>query len=259
MSEPPDAEELRRWRRPVVIAVIVVLLAASGGLVVWWNSFDDATCAADELLACSPSVCCEGDPGPREPEDPETVQFPDAVDLTADTGELASVAEYVLIGTDVWVPDPELEGWLPIQTSRLDDVMRGYESGGAHLYCYTADQRTIAIADFLDDEGVFASIAVAQRARYDEASAYERTGEPAFGHYRIDGNAVLAAEAEYTWTRAVDPETGETREGEWTETWGFVAVYRGSAGAAICSYGGPSESEALEGLQDHLLGLRLTD
>lgn len=86
---------------------------------------------------------------------------------------------------------------------------------------------------------------------------YERTGETVYEHYRIDGNAVLAAETEYTWTRAVDPDTGETEEGEWTERWGFVAVYRGSVGAAICSYGGPASAESLDDVQDQLLGIRL--
>ncbi|MFG3339869.1 hypothetical protein [Glycomyces sp. NPDC048151] len=257
MSEPLEPRPKTRARRTVLIAAVALLLAASGGVVVWWNSVDQATCAAG-AMACGP--CCEGDVwgGPVEPEDPETVQFPDAVDLTAGS-ELTSVADYVNIAAGVWVSDPKPKGWMPVPNSALDDVMLGYEQDGSHLYCYAAGQRAIAIADFLDDEGVFASIAVAQRARYDEVSAYERTGDTAFGHYRVDGNAVLAAEAEYIWTKAVDPETGETREGEWTETWGFVAVYRGSAGAAICSYGGPTDAEALDGLQEHLLGLRLTD
>jgi hypothetical protein len=259
VSERLEPREKSRLRRTMLlIAAVPLLLASSGVLYLWWDITDDPTCAAGALMACS--VCCGGeDRGPVEPEDPETVQFPDAADLTAGAAGFTPTDAFVNVAPAVWIPDPEAEGWTPIPSGDLLDAQSGFEADGARLLCYAADQRTIAIADFLDDENVFSAIAVAQRALYDEASVYERTTEPVFGHYRVDGNAVLAAEAEYTWTTEVDPETGDTSEGEWTERWGFVAVYRGSAGASICSYGGPSDAEALEILQEHLLGLRLSD
>jgi hypothetical protein len=260
VSEPLNARSRRHARRPVVIAAVALLLAASGGVVIWWNSFDDATCAAGADLACGEDFgCCEGDTGPRTPEDPETVQFPDATDLTAGAAAFTSTDGYLAAAPNVWVPDPEPEGWTPVPDSELVDAQLGFEADGAQVVCYASGQRTVAIADFLADDDVYSAIAIAERARNDEASVYERTTEPDYGHYRIDGNAVLAAEAEYTWTTAVDPDTGEITEGEWTERWGFVAVYRGSAGEAICSYGGPESAEALEEVQDHLLGMRLAE
>jgi hypothetical protein len=233
-------------------------LAAVTGLVMYFQSLDfDVECPGPGEAAVV--ACGEGPPPSYEPEDPETVQFADATDLTADAAPFTSNDGYLSIAAPgVWVPDLEPEGWTPIAAADLVNARFGFESDGAEVVCYEAEHRTIAFADFLDDEGVFSAIAVAQRALYDEASVYERTTEPVYEHYSIDGNAVLAAEAEYTWTTAVDPDTGDITEGEWTERWGFVAVYRGGAGAAICSYGGQSDAEALQGLQDHLLGLRLS-
>lgn len=259
MSEPPQAEPRRRLPRVIFFnAAVALLLVASAGIVIWWNSVDDATCASG-ALACGEGTCCEGGGGgPIEPEDPETVQFTGATDLTAGAAPFAKEG-YLDLAPDVWIPDLELAGWTPVAEDELVDATLGFESDGVQVACYTAQARNIAIADFLDVESVYSAIAVAQRARFDEASLFERVGEPEYGRYVIDGNAALAAEADYAWTRAVDPETGETREGEWSERWGFVAVYRGSTGAAICSYGGPADAEPLDEIQDHLLGIRLSD
>jgi hypothetical protein len=246
-----------RLRQAGLIAAVALLLVTTGGAVWWWNAFEeDVDCAARELLACG-----EGDwsQGPRgQFADPESVQFPDATDLTAGADAFTETDGYLSVAApDVWLPDLEPEGWTPIPAEDLEQAKLGFESDGVQIACYRADQRNILFVDFLDDESVFSAIAVAQRSLYGESAVYERASEPVFGHYRIDGNAVLAAEAEYTWTSAVDPYTGGTVNGEWTERWGFVAVYRGNAATAVCSYGGPDSSEALGEAQELLLGIRL--
>lgn len=260
VSEPLNAERMSRVRRAIVIAAAALLLLVSGGAVVWWNWAGDVTCASGAVLACGEGECCEGQPGPREPEDPETVQFTDATDLTAGAPAFTATDGYLaLAAPGVWVPDLEREGWTRIPDEELVDAQFGFTSGDVRVDCYGPGERTVPINDFLIDDDVFSAIAVAQRARSDEASVYERTTAPVFGHYRIDGNAVLAGEAGYTWTSRVDPDTGEITEGEWIERWGFVAVYLGSAGVAVCSYGGPDSAEAFDEVQDRLLGIRLAD
>ncbi|MFC3491399.1 hypothetical protein [Glycomyces rhizosphaerae] len=255
MSDPEPSESHRRSIPTRLWAVpLVLVLAAAAGVTIFFQSsfFDPVDCAA--TVACGEGdVCCEGDHGPVEPEDPAAVQFTDATDLTAGAAAFTATDGYLaLAAPGVWVPDLEREGWTPIPDGELVDAQFGFTSGDVRVDCYGPGERPVLIVD----TDVFSAIAVAQRARNDEASVYERTGAPEFGHYRVDGRAVLAAEAEYTWTTRVDPDTGEITEGEWNERWGFVAVYLGDSSAAICSYGGPADAEPLDDVQDHLLGVR---
>jgi len=226
-----------------LIVIAALLLVGAGGVAYWWVTFPDTE------VTCG----CEGEErGPYIAEDPDDLQFPDAVDLPEGPEPSEPGVGYQSV-SGIWFPDIELEGWAPVEEPVAAQF--GFASDDAEVACYGSAGRTIVFDDFLDEEQILSAIAVAQRNLYDEASAYERSADAVYGHYRIDGRAVLAGEVEYTWTRVVDSETGETVEGEWTQQWGFVAVYMGYARAAICSYGGTD----VDGVQEQLLGLRLKD
>jgi len=250
-SRPPTPTRL--WLIPLAL-----VLAAVVGVTIFFNSsYFDVECPGPGEAAAV--ACGEGTPGPREPVDPTLVQFADAVDLTAGPAPFGQDDEFVSITPDTWIPDLALDGWTSIDQEDLDGARRGFTSGEAAVHCYEAGDQTVVFNDFLAESDVFSAVAVVKRAALPEESAYALAADPVFGHYTADGLAVLTAEADFAWTQKVDPATGETIEGDWTEHWGFTAVYRGIMDAVICSYGGPEGTEAeLEQLRERLLGIRLT-
>jgi hypothetical protein len=248
---------VRLWAVPLVLVLVAV-----GGVTVYFGVLFDPALCSTAAQECGGGTCCEGEStGPRDPVDPTLVQFADAVDLTTGAAPFEPTDAYVPVPAahDVWVLDLERDGWEPLDVSGSAHPQLGFESGDATVHCFAASARGVVYADFLDDRAVFDAVAVARRAAFPEGSVYELAADPVLEHYTVDGLAVLAAEGEYTWTRTPDPQTGEASDGEWTERWGFVAVYRGLEEAVICDYGGPaSAGDELDQARARLLELRLS-